>query len=321
MNKMSLRVKIVFVGVIIPTVLIAALFTGYYFQSKQHAIESYVEKSRAIVLAAESTREEMEDKWDLGMFSTEKIREYAENNDMTRLLAAVPVVTAWNSAMRKSAEGGYTFKVPKFDPRNPKNLPDELESRALRAMKADNLSEYYEVDEKLNAIRYFRPVRLTQTCMACHGDPATSEALWGTTDGTDPTGVRMEGWKVGEIHGAFEIVQSLDEADAALAKTLRFAALAIVAGLLVAAGIFVVVITYCVNKPIARIIEALFIGSDEVSSAAGQVSKSSQSLAQGATEQAASLEETSSSLEEMSSMTRQNAENSMQVKTPSAPNV
>jgi methyl-accepting chemotaxis protein len=56
-------------------------------------------------------------------------------------------------------------------------------------------------------VRYFRPIRLTDECLLCHGDPQTSKANWGNDKGLDPTGVRMEGWKVGEVHGAFEIVQ------------------------------------------------------------------------------------------------------------------
>ncbi|MEM5788178.1 MAG: methyl-accepting chemotaxis protein [Syntrophobacteraceae bacterium] len=64
-----------------------------------------------------------------------------------------------------------------------------------------------------------------------------------------------------------------------------------------------------ITKPIARVVEGLTEGADQVAAASGQVSSSSQQLAEGASEQAASIEETSSSLEEMSSMTRQNAEN------------
>jgi methyl-accepting chemotaxis protein len=51
-------------------------------------------------------------------------------------------------------------------------------------------------------------------------------------------------------------------------------------------------------------------GSEQVRSAAGQISVSSQDLAEGSTGQAASLEEVSASLQEMTSMTRQNAANS-----------
>jgi methyl-accepting chemotaxis protein len=49
--------------------------------------------------------------------------------------------------------------------------------------------------------------------------------------------------------------------------------------------------------------------SDQVQSAASEISSTSQSLAEGATEQAASLEQTSSALEQMASMTRVNSDN------------
>lgn len=71
-------------------------------------------------------------------------------------------------------------------------------------------------------------------------------------------------------------------------------------------------VTRSITKPINRIIQALGAGSDQVHSAAGQVSQSSQSLAEGASEQASSLEETSASLEEMTAMTRQNTDNANQ---------
>jgi methyl-accepting chemotaxis protein len=90
----------------------------------------------------------------------------------------------------------------------------------LRILEKERLPEYWEIDHDKNSIRYFRPVVLTENCLICHGDPATSRQLWGTGDGTDITGARMEGWKVGEVHGAFEVVQSLDAADAAFRASL-----------------------------------------------------------------------------------------------------
>ena len=69
-----------------------------------------------------------------------------------------------------------------------------------------------------------------------------------------------------------------------------------------------------ISRPIAKVIEGLTEGADQVASAASQVSSASQSLAEGASEQAAGLEETSASMEEMSSMTKQNAENAQAAK-------
>jgi methyl-accepting chemotaxis protein len=64
---------------------------------------------------------------------------------------------------------------------------------------------------------------------------------------------------------------------------------------------------------LTRVASAIHLGSDQVASAAGQVSAASQTLAQGASEQAASLEETSASLEQMASMTKRNSENAQSV--------
>jgi methyl-accepting chemotaxis protein len=80
----------------------------------------------------------------------------------------------------------------------------------------------------------------------------------------------------------------------------------------VGCGVLACFITRSTNKALIRISETLDGGSQQTSSAAGQVSSSSQSLAQGASEQAAALEETTSALEEMSSMTKKNAETAQQ---------
>ena len=156
-------------------------------------------------------------------------------------------------------------------------------------------------------------VRLSETCLLCHGDPKTSQALWGNGNGTDPTGGPMENWKTGEIHGAFEVIQSLDQADKQLSTSITKATFLVVVGLAVMAVLFATLVIRIVSnsviKPVTRIIADLTRSSDNLLDAANQVSSASHELADGATRQAASLEETSASLEEMSSMTKQNAEN------------
>ncbi len=309
-SKWSLRTKIITAGVALPTLLMVILFFAYSAQQHKNSVEAIVEKARSICLATESTRQGMEDYWADGVFTIEQLYDWAKQGQLDKVVAAVPVVTAWNTAMRKAAEAGYEFRVPKNQPRNPKNQPDAVEAEALRILESGAVAEHYIVDEEKNAVRYFRPIKLTNTCMYCHGDPAMSAQYWGNNQGLDPTGARMENWKVGEVHGAFEVVQSLDKADAALASALRTGATITLLGLLICGVLLWMAIHFGVNKPIGRIVTALLSGSDQVASAAGQVASTSQSLAQGASEQASSIEEISSSLEEMSSMTRQNADNS-----------
>lgn len=308
-SSMSLRAKIVSVGILLTTVLVVVLFVLYALHTRNTAIETIVEKARAVNLTAESTRMEMEDKLLKGVIEKNWIREWAQKGEMDKVLGAVPVVTAWKAAMRKAQEADYTFKVPKFQPRNPENQPDELESEALRKMKSEGIDEYFVIDESINSVRSFRAVKLTETCMLCHGDPSTSFEIWGNDRGQDPFGVRMEGWKVGEIHGAFEIIQSLDAADEELKSSIITGCVVVLVGLLISGGLYFLLMTNSINRPMNLVANELDESSSQVSSASSEISNSSQQLADGASNQAASLEETSASLEELSSMTKQNARN------------
>ncbi len=309
-DRWSLRSKIITVSILLPTLLLIALFAAYASNQKELSVAAIVEKARSICLATESTRQGMEDYWATGVFTVEQLRDWADHGKLDQVVAAVPVVTAWKSAMRKAGEAGYEFRVPKNLPRNPQNQPDIVEAEALRILESGSVAEHFVVDEDKNAVRYFRPIKLTSTCMYCHGDPADSKEYWGNSQGLDPTGARMENWKVGEVHGAFEVVQSLDEADAQLASSLRFGGILVIVGLVICALLLWFALQWGVNKPISNIIESLNNGSLQLTQAANEVSGTSQGLAQGASEQASSIEEISASIEQMSAMTRQNADNS-----------
>ena len=148
-------------------------------------------RARSIVLTAESVRQEMARKWDLGLFDAHQLSDWDKQGKLEKVLGAVPVVTAWNAAMAKAEEGGYEFRVPKVQPRNPENQPDAFELQALEAFEKDaQLHEYYAVDTEHNTLRYLRPIRLTQECLLCHGNPANSKTLWGNDQGLDPTGTQ-----------------------------------------------------------------------------------------------------------------------------------
>ncbi len=314
MGERSLRTKLVILGVGLQVLLVSSLFFAYYKSEKSRIEKSYIEKARVICLQAESVREGMEDKWGHGLFTPEMLRTWAGEGPegMNKILASVPVVSAWEAAQKKAEAGGYEFKTPKHNPRNVTNEPDEIESKALDAMENSGAEDWYTIDTEQNAVRYFRPVKLTEGCLLCHGDPGRSEEYWGRTDGTDPTGVKMENWKEGEVHGAFEVIHKLDEAHAQLMASIQWAGIMLLAALVVVGLIFALFVIRYVEKPIAFITERLFEGAAQVTSASKQVSDSSQQMAAGASEQASSLEETSASLEQMGSMIKQNSDNARQ---------
>ncbi len=256
-KRRSIRSKIVLIG-ISQLVLLGGILAYVDHRSSREQIEQeHVARARSIVLTAESVRQEMARKWELGLFDAHQLSDWGKAGEVEKVLGAVPVVTAWNAAMLKAEEGGYEFRVPKVSPRNPKNAPDAFEERALQAFEGDGgLQEYYAIDAEQNTLRYLRPIRLTQECMLCHGNPDQSDKLWGNSKGLDPTGTRMEDWRVGDVHGAFEVVQSLDAADAR-ANAEIWTTFGIVGGLLIVSGIALsMLITRMVSRPIRETVEA-----------------------------------------------------------------
>ena len=115
--------KFLVVGIGTTILLVGVLLFLYQKSDHGQTVASIVEKARSICLISESVRQEMEEKWRLGLFSTDDIRTYAKNGEREKLLAAIPVVSAWKASMRKADAGGYTFRVPKFNARNPENEP------------------------------------------------------------------------------------------------------------------------------------------------------------------------------------------------------
>jgi len=306
---MTIKQKIVSIGIVLTMAIFTVLGIYFYNEQKSKIMDSYVELARGIVLTAESTRIEMEDKWKLGVFDIEQARNYANADEKKKLLAMIPVVTAWQAAEKKAAELGYKFKTPKFQPRNPENQPDEIEAEVLKMFMNSDKKEHFMIDEASNTIRYFRPVVLSETCLYCHGDPAKSQEFWGNDKGLDATGVKMENWRVGEVHGAFEVIQSLDSADEEIASLVTQTLMILVLSIIVIVIIYSMAVKVWVERPVLASVENLSEGSDQVASASGQVSGSSQQLAEGAQEQAASVEEITSSLAEIKSTTEQNSQN------------
>lgn len=308
LGNYSLKMKTVVIAVAMIVGLLIAVFAVYYLQTRDSMINAFLDKARSINLTVESVRQQMDRNWELGLYSVERVREYAEAGEKAKVLQSIPVVVAWSSAMLGSQEGGYEFRVPKFQPRNPKNEPDELETRALKVLEEKNLDEYWEIDGVNKTLRFFRPIRLSQSCLICHGDPKNSVELWGNDQGKDPTNGPMENWKVGEVHGAFETIQPIAAIDAAIGGSVISFSIVMLLGLAVTAVVFTFVIRRTVEMPISYISEALMDGADQVSAASTQLAESSQEMAAGASQQASSLEEISATMEEIASMTKQSSD-------------
>jgi len=245
MQNIKLKWKI-----IIPLLLVAITGGGtlYFFfvdLGKENIHNALMEKARSLVLAAESAREYTAMQNEKNVFKDSVV-------NLDDLLMTVPIVAAMNIMKMKAEELGFEAKVPKVSPRNPDNIPDEDEIAILAAIKKYNLLDTSFIDTKNNQLRYFRAIRLTEDCLACHGDPETSKELWGRDDGKDITGTLMEGWKAGEVHGAFELKVDLTPVQAKLDSEAN-SILMIVSVLVCLIVLISIVIAQLVNKGIGKV--------------------------------------------------------------------
>jgi methyl-accepting chemotaxis protein len=202
--------------------VITLIISQFYIRDiTQQAKAAILEKSRAIVYTVEATRDAMAERLASGAIAD--LASLAKKGDRNAILGAVPIVAAMEVAGKNAKEGQYSFRVPKFQPRNPDNEPKGLEIEALKKLESGELKEFVKTDKE--NVYYFKPIVLSEDCLYCHGDPAGS---------LDPIGGVKEGWKVGEVHGAFEIVSSLRQAaliQAAATRTIAISALILMLGL------------------------------------------------------------------------------------------
>lgn len=226
-QKIPQIVRIPLVAVVIPSVFIGMITLRQCGEMRQNAIDASTSRARALCLSAESVREHVEKS--VTQFKTSELKQWADGGQRDRVMSVVPIVSSMNSIQHASEQADFEFRVPSLNARNPNNKPTAFEADALRYLFTSEAPEYVAVNEETNTLHYFRPVRFAKSCLMCHGDPSTSKELWGTEDGTDITGTKMEGFKEGDLHAAFEIVSSLSSVDAAAQGTRNSAILSVLA--------------------------------------------------------------------------------------------
>jgi len=238
----SLKTKVLAITLLGVAVIASIIAFMYVRDIKKMAVSSILEKSRAIVYTVEAARENMAEKLAAGVITD--LGALSAEGDRDKLLAAVPIITAIDVASRNAEAGNYRFRVPKFQPRNPANEPEGIEADALRVLESGESDEY--VVEERHQIRYFKAIKLTQECLFCHGDPAGAP---------DPVGGVKEGWRAGEVHGAFEIISSLGTANAQGTKA-TMSIIYFAGGVMLVLGFALFIIIRLVLKPIVAYVEA-----------------------------------------------------------------
>ena len=229
----GLSTKIIAVMV---AVLIAVVAVNYFIFVRAYAKDAQqamMEKAAAFTAVADEAKNSMSQLHAKNVFALDDLMKDAVERvkagakyDQTRFYKTIPVVAGWTAAAEAAKREHIEFKVPAFEARNPGNEPEkgsfrEAMLRDLTAqIKSGGEPSLGRVDEASDTFHYMRAIRLDESCMMCHGDPATQDVkdANGQTDGKDFLGFKMEGWKPGDMHGAYEVVFPLSSMKAQIAS-------------------------------------------------------------------------------------------------------
>ena len=224
------------VGSIVAAFILTSAVSYWITQRRinQQAEEAFRDKIRQITGMSSATRS----------WFSENIKTMVPTGDF-KSIQQVPVVVAWSVAQQYAHDKEMEFQTPSLNPRDPKHQPDKFERRALEAFQRDpSLTEFSEreLENGKEFMRYAQPVRLTEDCLMCHGDPVGEK---------DPFGYTKEGMKAGDLRGAFAVKASTE----GLVKTASSNSIALFLSslliLLTAAGVVFVLVRKLVVKPLA----------------------------------------------------------------------
>ncbi len=249
-SKLKIRTKILLPIIIVFAVAFAVNETMVVMETREAAFVAALNQSRSIVEGLENSRERMGTLWDMDIYKQEDLMADVKG----KFFSVVPIVASLRQGAALAENSDFTFRVPKVSPRNPVNEPNQVELEILAYLKANpTIEEYYIEDEAINSIRYMKPIKLTKECLACHG--SIQHSITGTL--TDPLGYAMEGWEVGEIHGAFEIIQPLAGVDAAVNASLVSGSTLTVVAIALTILVLVLLLNKIINKPLGLLEHAM----------------------------------------------------------------
>ena len=247
-RNLSIRNKLI---TIFSVIFITGFILNFIVASnklRSESISYIIREAEELTGALEKVRHGMGDIFTSDMYDMEKL---LANPD--KLFLAVPVVQSLVVGAQMAAGADYSFRAPAFDARNPENTPTPLEARLLTRLKNENMTQIYEIDEATNSLYYLRKVVLDETCMGCHG--LISESLTGTL--TDPLGYAMEGWRPGDMHGAFELIMPLDNVDAAVKAAAISSGITILIIISVGVGVLFLMVNIYLTRPIQGMVVGL----------------------------------------------------------------
>jgi len=266
-GSLGLSTKLLISTLLIVCVFVAVIVTLFTRTYREDAIGALEEKAAAFTAVADEAKELAGWQYESGTMQVDRLvadakaqMEAGGSYRDTDFFKTIPVVVGWTTAGEAAEKEGIDFRIAAFDARNKKNEPDPGSFRAslLRDLESQIASggdgSMGRINSATNTYHYMRAVELGESCMTCHGDPAVHDK---DGDGKDVLGFAMEGWDVGDTHGAYEIVVPLEQVDSQVAGFIT-GSMKIVVPMLIGAGILVaLMLRKLLTTPVQRLVDSM----------------------------------------------------------------
>lgn len=268
LNSLKLTNRLILIISVTAAVVVGTLFINFGSDYTKSAEKALIKKAAAFTSVADETKNHVaklheEHVFDMPSLQEEVRQTLANNGDykQTRFFKTIPIVAGWTAAGKAAQKEHIAFNIVSFDARNPEHKPDrntkygafrtKLLQKAYDAAKSGSADYVYEFNKDNDSFYFMRPIKLQKACMTCHGDPATSP----TGDGKDMLGFRMENWKPGDVHGAYEVVLPKSAIEAQVASFYKTNLIIMFVLLPVAIGLIIYLIKQTVIKPIYKCVD------------------------------------------------------------------
>lgn len=277
-----------------------------WFELKKSSVETVHATMQAAIHQAASTRESISQLHQRQAFDYQSLVKAARQSTdyrQTTAYQAIPVIAAARSVDEFAKSRGWSYRIPSLQPRNPANAASPEEAEILKRFERHEIDDYFQVSEDGNTAVYAAPIRLTNDCLSCHGDPAKSPSH----DGKDILGFRMEGWHEGQLRGAFVLRSSLQEAKASARKAMML----VCVWMIPVIGLLTIAFLYASRRhiitPLRNICNRIHAASQTTTDAAAQVAATGDHTAVSATQHAASVDQTVVAVKDLAGKARDNA--------------
>jgi len=335
LKSISISTRVIVFTVAMMVLVVVANYVVFYkeYQSTAHA--KMEQQAAQFTAVAEEAKRYASDLHEQGVYDRNELMEdlaevkaAGKSHQESKIFKTLPIVVGWTAAQRAAEAEGVNFDVVATEARNKKNEPEkgtfewQMYVDMVKQAEQQGEDDLLRVDESTNTLHFMRAIHLTEDCMSCHGnaDPEINPA------GLDVVGFPMEGWKVGQVHGAFHVEMPLAPVDAGVNQALLRAMMWTLPIMLLGIGLFVWAFRSVLTKPVNRMIEQIrviqqtndltqrtdVVGNDEIGQVGqsvngfvetlhgvvSQASQVSQELATASTEVAATAEEMARGMDE-----------------------